>query len=211
MKNVYDVLLNFKKYAYEFYEWDRGDDVSHVKVIPSFKVDDKVLNDFLKTNFTVSDSFLKKIENKTEVFKNRVIVKIEYACIFFNDYVSLAAQFDKEGNVIGKSKMLFDEADDVISSGYDLCLTSVPYKVKNSYNNDNYTRKERNLIMILQRYLDMIFNKKEVDEIKYMYFECFNAEEPDVDKAYKTLKANVISGNFDVINKIKGLIKVLKK
>ena len=37
MKNVYDILVNFKKRAYEFYEWNKEDDIEHIKVIPSFK------------------------------------------------------------------------------------------------------------------------------------------------------------------------------
>ena len=34
MKNVYDIVVNYKKQAYEFYEWDKSDNITHIKVIP---------------------------------------------------------------------------------------------------------------------------------------------------------------------------------
>ena len=45
MKNIYDILVNFKKIPYEFYEWNKEDDVKHVKKMPSIKVSDSALYD----------------------------------------------------------------------------------------------------------------------------------------------------------------------
>ena len=33
MKEVYDLLLNFKKIAYEFYEWNNDDEIINIKKI----------------------------------------------------------------------------------------------------------------------------------------------------------------------------------
>ena len=38
MKKTYDILVNYHKIAYEFYDWNKTDDVKHIKVIPTFKV-----------------------------------------------------------------------------------------------------------------------------------------------------------------------------
>ena len=119
MKNVYDILVNFKKIAYEFYEWDCDDEIRHIKVMPSFKVSDKCVIDFLDNNVRVDDDFLIKIKGKTESFCGRTIKIINYACVIYSDEVALALEFDTNGNVIGKSKLLFDEADDIIESGKD--------------------------------------------------------------------------------------------
>ena len=212
MKNVYDVLVNFKKVAYEFYEWSKSDAVEHIKIIPSFRVDERCLVDFTENNVKIEEDFLKRIENKTEVFSNRLVKVIEYACIFFNDEMVLATEFDKKGNIIGRSKLLFDEADDVIASGYDLDKVKVNYQIisRQSYER-SFTRKESNVIMALCNYLDSVFSKNQNDELKYMYFECFDKDEEDGAKAYQHLKKHVMMADLDVINRLKSLIKVLKK
>lgn len=212
MKNVYDILVNFKKVAYEFYEWSKSDAVEHIKIIPSFRVDDGVLTDFMECNVVVSNDFLKRIEAKTEVFSNRLIKLIDYACVFFNAETAVALEFNKSGVIIGRSKLLFDEADDVIASGYDLEKTMVDYQVtsKQTYER-SYTRRESNVILALCNYLDTVFSKNEDDELRYMYFECFDESEDDGKKAYERLKKSVMNANFEVINRLKSLIKVLKK
>ena len=55
-----------------------------------------------------------------------------------------------------------------------------------------------------------IYENKKNDEIKYMYFECFNKVEEDNEKAYKNLKNEVLKANLNVIETLKTLIKVLK-
>lgn len=212
MKNVYDILVNFKKKAYEFYEWRKDDDIEHIKVIPSFKVSDLCLLDFITSEVKVNSDFLKLIEGKSEIFCNHLIKNIDYACIIFNEDSCLAVEFDKQGRVIGKSKLLFDEADDIISSCTDVLETNIDYIVeKKEHLLGNYTRKELNIIRILEKYLDTIFNKKEKEEIKYIYFECFDQNEDDAKKAYQKLKWHVNNADLNVINKLKLLIKVLKK
>lgn len=212
MKSVYDILVNFKKRAYEFYEWNKNDDIEHIKIIPSFKVSDQCLLDFMTSKVSVSDDFLNQISGKSEIFCNHLIKVIDYACVIFNDEACLAVEFNKQGEVIGKSKLLFDEADDIISSGADILETQIQYKIdKKEVLDGNYTRKELNIIRILDKYLDVIFNKAEKDEIKYIYFECFDQNEEDIKKAYHKLKQHVNCADLNVINKLKLLIKVLKK
>ena len=73
------------------------------------------------------------------------------------------------------------------------------------------TRKETIIIDNLKRYLNTIFNKKNKDEIKYIYFECFDRKEEDAKKAYEKLKLHIDKADLVVINKLKSLVKVLKK
>lgn len=212
MKNVYDILVNFKKKPYEFYEWNKKDDVEHIKVIPSFKVSNKVLYDFINYEIKVNGEFLNQIFEKTQTFSNHLVKTIDYACILYNEYTALAVEFNKEGLIIGKSKLLFDEEDDIISSNIDIKKTDINYLIENKkIIKDNYTRKEINIITNLENYLDNIFIDKKEDEIKYIYFECFNEVESDIKKAYYKLKDNVKDINLCVIDKLRSLIKVLKR
>lgn len=212
MKNVYDILVNFKKIPYEFYEWEQDDDIIHVKKAPSFKVDDLTIYEFMNYSFNISKEFMELIKDKTEVFANRSIKKVPYSCIVFNDETSLALMFDETGKVVGKSKLLFDESDDVVLSGADLKKYKIEYNVLKK-NNDNlkFTRKESKVVMLLLKYLEKTYEDKKSDELKYMYFECFNKEENDLFNAYAKLKQSLENADFSVIDKLKSLVKVLKK
>lgn len=209
MKNIYDILVNFKKIPYEFYEWNKEDDVKHVKKMPSIKVSDSVLYDIFYNDAVVSKNFLDQIKDKTEIFFGRTVKKVKYACVIYNDDVALSILLNDNGEIIGKSKLLFDEEEDVLKE--DIPLKEIDYNIiKKSKKISGLTRREAKIVLLLSKYLDKIYESKKNDEIKYMYFECFNKVEEDNEKAYKNLKNEVLKANLNVIETLKTLIKVLK-
>lgn len=212
MKKTYDILVNYQKIAYEFYDWNKTDDVKHIKVIPTFKVSDKCLQDFYNYDLMVDRTFLDMIKDKTEIFIKGLTVKEPYACVLFSSYSALSFKFDKQGNVIGKSNLLFDEADDIITTFYSLEETKINYKVTNMEKlNSFYTRYESKMIDDLINYLKQIQKNSNDYETKYIYFECFNKEIDSSKKAYEKLFDSVNKLDFKVIEKLKNLMKVLKK
>ena len=38
MNYLYDILLNFNLRLYETYEWERNDQITHIRKIPFFKI-----------------------------------------------------------------------------------------------------------------------------------------------------------------------------
>lgn len=209
MKNIYDILVNFKKIPYEFYEWNKEDDVKHVKKMPSIKVSDIALYDIFYNDAVVSKNFLDQIKDKTEIFFGRTVKKVKYACVIYNDDVALSILLNDNGEIIGKSKLLFDEEEDVLKE--DVPLKEIDYNIiKKSKKISGLTRREAKIVLLLSKYLDKIYENKKNDEIKYMYFECFNKMEEDNEKAYKNLKNEVLKANLNVIETLKTLIKVLK-
>lgn len=209
MKNIYDILVNFKKIPYEFYEWNKEDDVKHVKKMPSIKVSDSTLYDIFYNDAVVSKNFLDQIKDKTEIFFGRTIKKVKYACVIYNDDVALSILLNDNGEIIGKSKLLFDEEEDVLKE--DVPVKEIDYNIiKKSKKISGLTRREAKIVLLLSKYLDKIHESKKNDEIKYMYFECFNKVEEDNEKAYKNLKNEVLKANLNVIETLKTLIKVLK-
>ena len=209
MKNIYDILVNFKKIPYEFYEWNKEDDVKHVKKMPSIKVSDSTLYDIFYNDAVVSKNFLDQIKDKTEIFFGRTVKKVKYACVINNDDVALSILLNDNGEIIGKSKLLFDEEEDVLKE--DVPLKEIDYNIiKKSKKISGLTRREAKIVLLLSKYLDKIHESKKNDEIKYMYFECFNKVEEDNEKAYKNLKNEVLKANLNVIETLKTLIKVLK-
>lgn len=212
MKKTYDILVNYQKIAYEFYDWNKTDDVKHIKVIPTFKVSDKCLQDFYNYDLMVDRTFLDMIKDKTEIFIKGLTVKEPYACVLFSSYSALSFKFDKQGNVIGKSNLLFDEADDIITTFYSLEETKINYKVTSMEKlNSFYTRYESKMIDDLINYLKQIQKNSNDYETKYIYFECFNKEIDSSKKAYEKLFNSVNKLDFKVIEKLKNLMKVLKK
>ena len=209
MKNIYDILVNFKKIPYEFYEWNKEDDVKHVKKMPSIKVSDITLYDIFYNDAVVSKNFLDQIKDKTEIFFGRTVKKVKYACVIYNDDVALSILLNDNGEIIGKSKLLFDEEEDVLKD--DVPLKEIDYNIiKKSKKISGLTRRETKIVLLLSKYLDKIYENKKSDEIKYMYFECFNKVEEDNEKAYENLKNEVLKANLNVIETLKTLIKVLK-
>lgn len=209
MKNIYDILVNFKKIPYEFYEWNKEDDVKHVKKMPSIKVSDSTLYDIFYNDAVVSKNFLDQIKDKTEIFFGRIVKKVKYACVIYNDDVALSILLNDNGEIIGKSKLLFDEEEDVLKE--DVPLKEIDYNIiKKAKKISGLTRREAKIVLLLSKYLDKIHESKKNDEIKYMYFECFNKVEEDNEKAYKNLKNEVLKANLNVIETLKTLIKVLK-
>ena len=212
MKNTFDILVNFKKYAYEFYEWEKDDDIKHVKTIPTFRVSLDCLRDFMNCNLIVEKSFLDVIRGKTEVFCKGIIKVLDYCCILFCGEKVVAVVFDNDGNLIGKSNLLFDEADDVVLSCNDLTETKINYKIiSKTIHNYNCTRKESKKINYLLNYVNDIYGNNSDYEIRYVYFECFNKMLENNEEAYLELKKQIENYNFDIIEKLTALIKVLKK
>ena len=209
MINTYDILINPKKFAYDFYEWDSEDEIKHIKKILCFKVNKKTIIDFAENDVRVEQEFLKKIENKTEVFGNRDIKKINYACILFCNLECMCFLFDNAGKTLGRSKLLFDEADDIISSGKNKTETIINYKVLSSLERKkNYTRKEIKDINRICDYINKLSVSNKEDELKYLYYECFKKEE-NFEQMVLELKQNLNNGNFNIINKIDFLLKII--
>ena len=59
MNYIYDIVLNFNKEYYSFYEWNRKDNIINVKKIPLFLVDNECFNimkyDMLSCNLSDND------------------------------------------------------------------------------------------------------------------------------------------------------------
>ena len=82
MNYIYDVLVNFNdKEIYEFFEWEKDDNIEHIRRIPIFKVSPKNFIDFKTKKIKVEEEFLNKIKNKTEIFCNKTINYIEYCTV----------------------------------------------------------------------------------------------------------------------------------
>ena len=62
MNYIYDILLNFNRQLYDFFEWNLSDNIIHVRKIPLFRIDSKTLLTIRDNKVKVDSSFLEKIK-----------------------------------------------------------------------------------------------------------------------------------------------------
>lgn len=182
MNYIYDILLNFNETLYDFYDWNMKDDIKHIRRIPIFKVSSE---DFLclKENEVVIDKVvLNKIYNKTEVFENRKIIRLDYTCLFSDGLETIGIRFDHDGKSIQKTRLLIDEDSEVIDLCVHLDEEEVDYNTiclkKPEYLK---TRKEIQMHDYLINELDQLVLLKDIEKLKYLYYECFDKLENSVD------------------------------
>lgn len=179
MKYVNDVILNFHKNYYDFYEWEENDNFLYVKKIPIFKVSKKDLNLFKTCKVFVDLNFINSIKDKCLIYTNKDVNIVNYVCIFMDDYSLVSILFNSKGISVKKSSLQVDEELDVLEKYNKINKIDLDIKVIGKDVINNFTRKELKKIKYINRELDNIYNNLNFDKLKYIYFECFNVNSND--------------------------------
>ena len=189
MNYIYDILVNFQKELYDIYDWNIDDNIMHVKKMPLFKVKKSFMLNVLKNNIKVSEAFLSKTYNKTEMFFNKKIITIDYACIISDGEEALVLNFNKKGKIINKSKLLIDESEDVTDCALSLVVQNIEYEIINCLKQNNFrTRKEKDIYRYIVHELNKAIKNEEKSKLQYLYFECFGSLEKDNNKIIMDIK-----------------------
>jgi hypothetical protein len=190
MNYIYDVLLNFSdEEIIEFYEWNDNDCLEYIKKIPLFHLSDKDFYHLKYDDITVSKAFLNRIHEATELYHDKLIKVIGYACLISNGKDVIAIEFNHLGKSIMKSTMLIDEGDEAIDIASNIKAISLDYKVeKERYINNYLTRNEKKIISLLNKEIIGIYRNKSLDKLKYLYYECFNKIGNNINNMYQELK-----------------------
>ncbi len=211
MNYVYDILLNFQDFYYDFFEWEESDAIAHVKKIPVFYLSNYDYFNMKKYNIKVSNEFVSIIYNKCDLFKHYGNTKLNGAFIISNGEESLAIKVNKKGYSIAKSSLIFDESDAVSIKASNLNETKIKYSIINKNQVPAFfTRFEvRNIKENLNK-LKKIFEKKEFEKINYLYLECFGYTNNDKNKMYQCLYNEIVTCG-DGYNKINEFFKILEQ
>ena len=182
MNYIYDILLNFKERYYDFYEWNNSDTISHIRKIPMYKIDQKDLFNIKNNNIKLDISFLDKIENKTEMFTNKGVINIKYACLLTDGNSIIGINYkDKKLKI---SSLLIDEELDALEDTYNMDIDKIDYIVEKINNYELKTRKCIEQEKFLKKELNKI---KDKDKLEYLYYECFDKKETNIDIIMKYL------------------------
>ncbi len=208
MNYVFDVCLNFNKELYNFYEWNKNDRVVYFLKIPVFKIEEELMNDFIKNDIKVDNHFLKRIYNKSQIYLKKSNKYNDYSCIITTNKKTIGLIFDKNGYIIGRSYLSLEEEDEVTEFSKFIKYTLINYKViSQSKNKENYlTRKEQEDIKTLKNHIKTLFDNKKVEELKYIHYEIFNELEDDYIRIKSKLD-NILSMNDQKREKLLEIIK----
>jgi len=209
MINVYDIILNFsEERVYEFFEWDKKDDIEHIKKIPLFRVSSKTLGDLLYKKVEVDASFLKEIKDRTEVFTKSSEEVIEYACLFCDSSRVVAIEFTENGVNFYKSFLLLDEEEELLDIADSLNTIPLTYKVKKNMQNTKFlTRKEEFIRNYLMKDIKASYTTKNYHKINYMYEECFSYADKSIEEKYQELLHDI---NTNFTSKYLNLFQILR-
>lgn len=185
MNTVYDLFLNFQDYAFEFFEWQRQDEIEHIKKIPLFRVKTEMMEDLLIKKIKVTTDFLKIIYNLTERYD---LNKLEYSCCFSDGKIAIAIEFNEEGYSMYKSRMLLEDEEEICKYAIREEEINLEYEVmEEKLINPFFTRHERKVKKFLEREITKIYQQKEYSKLQYLYLEYFEILEENKNKMKEAL------------------------
>ena len=211
MNYIYDVVLNFQKEYYDFFDWNQNDNIYHMRKIPIIKIDNNQLLDIKNNIVKFDEDTLKYFNVKAERFKQNSITKIKHTVIIGSEHEAIAIKLNKERLTHLKSSLLPDEQDDVIEILKFQKETKLNYQIiKKSKTNFFKTRFEVEHEQFIHKELDEIYRQKNIQKLNYLCLECFNTPETNINRAYKKLKKEISKTN-DKFQKIYNIFKMIKQ
>ena len=172
MNNIYDVILNFNKYYYEVYEWNNNDDVENIRKIPFFKVSDKAYLNLKNREVIISKKSLSMLKKNCSLL-DEVIDEIR--CLITNGRECMGIIIDKDGIIIGRSAMLYEEEDEVLEESRGIKKIEIEFdSIGERYGG---SRLENEKKKILEEFIN---NNNDKMILKYIYYDYYLEECDDI-------------------------------
>ncbi len=205
---IYDILLNFNNDFIEFYEWEKNDNILHIKKIPVIKVEARVLEEILNKKVQIEDPIVMEILNKTEVFDNKKVKTIKYACILTDTYRTVAILLNDNYVISKVSDLLLDEAYDTIDISKRCNFRDIAYNILGVKRNYTFlTREETKIKKYLTTEIKNAYKEQDKTKLSYLYFEFFDKNSSDIDKIFSDL---MLSLSEEVNEKHRRLYELVK-
>jgi hypothetical protein len=207
MNYVYDILSNFNQELYDFYDWDKNDNFTHLRKVPSFRVSKEVLVDLMFKKVKIKGNLLKLIKDKTQVFTKEGVDVIEYCFIVSDSVNALGVILDEDGVVYKRSKFLVSEELEINKCLKTSKIYNVEYNLLSSKTHySNMTRNEEKVTNLILNELELIMDS--TDKIDYLYYEWFNTNKGK--NKYKKLVSSIKSSYTSKHEYILELLNLLK-
>lgn len=181
MNYIYDVVLNFNKDYYNFFEWYKSDNIINIKKIPFFLVDNNTYTSMKYNIITVDQDFVRSIKDKTSTYTK---LKVGPSCLITNGKEAMGLLFNDKGNLIKRSSLLLDEEEEVLDEVNDNNKYNIGIIKNQKRRIFNINRLEKEKKDFLIRYIS---KENSLINLKYLYYDYFEKEEQDIDIIKKTL------------------------
>lgn len=174
MNFIYDIVLNFNKDYYNFFEWNKRDNIINIKKIPLLVVDNDTFKIMKYDNVTVAKSFIDCIKDKTYTYNRQ---KIGPACLISNSKEVIGLLFNDNGVLIKRSSLLLDEEEEVLDEIYSDEIFNIEIiKFRKVKADININRSQKEKMEFLIKYI----SKENSDiNLKYLYYDYFEKDEDD--------------------------------
>ena len=209
MNYIYDVVLNFNKEFYEYFEWNKKDNIVNIKKIPVFNVSDDIFISMKYDYISIGADFIQDIKNKTYTYNRQ---KIGNACLLSNRKQVIGVIFNDKGELIKRSSLLLDEEEEVLDEIINDKVTNITI-IKSNKSKINYSisrlQREKSKFLI-----DYIKKENNYINLKYLYYDYFEVDEDNTDVIKKTLISEIKNNwnsKFDALyNTVKIFTKIKK-
>ena len=181
MNYIYDVVLNFNKDYYNFFEWYKSDNIINIKKIPFFLVDNNTYTSMKYNIIIVDQDFVRSIKDKTSTYTK---LKVGPSCLITNGKEAMGLLFNDNGNLIKRSSLLLDEEEEVLDEVNDNNKYNIGIIKNQKRRIFNINRLEKEKKDFLIRYIS---KENSLINLKYLYYDYFEKEEQDIDIIKKTL------------------------
>ncbi len=205
MNYIYDIVLNFNKDYFCFYEWNKKDNIINIKKIPFFVVDNNTFNMMKYDKVVVDSSFIELIKEKTYTYSKN---KIGSACLISNCKEVIGVLFDNKGNLVKRSSLLIDEEEEVLDEIVNDDIYNINIVSSKKIKREDINRIEREKKLFLNNYIK---RENNIINLKYLYYDYFEKEEDDISLIKKKLLDNINSKWSDKLNSFYETVKIFNK
>ena len=114
MNYIYDIYLNFNKNLFDFFDWNKCDKYTHIKMIPIFKTKEDNLKKLITHTIKLNKEELDLIYKKTTAWdKNN---KHKNCCLFCDRNNVVAIEFNDAGTSINKSYLFVSDELEILEN-----------------------------------------------------------------------------------------------
>lgn len=201
MNYIYDIVLNFQDKYYQFFEWNRSDKIKNITRLSVYHIEDEDLNNFIYNQITIDNDFLETIKQENKKYK-------QLMCLVSNTNQTVGLLFSKEGKLLKRSSLLFEEENEVNNFAKELPITKINY-LENIPQKPNYNLRIE--VEKKEALSTFITQTKDILPLKYLYYEYFQKENDNYNEIKSSL-LNIIEEEWTPNkNKLYSLINLLEK
>lgn len=197
MTYIYDIVLNFHKNYYNFYEWNKTDKIKNIYKIPLYRISDIDIINIINNKIKLNNSTLEKFKDIYK-FNKKIIILVS------NTKITIGLLIDEKGNILKKSSLIFEEETEANNIAKTLMITKLDYKKIKELKHPSILRIELEKKNLFIKY---IIELQDETTLKYLYYEYFNKEcnnkeiiknslLQELDKDWNTKKTNL----YKIIN-----------